>query len=173
MVNRIYTLAFLALMILPEIFAQPHQVFPDILNVKEQADYVFQITQKRLDQLIPEIMEETGFDMWIIACNEDDLDPVFETMIPYQMWCPITQILVFYYRGPENGVERLNISRTNLDGLFTNTWDYKAYDKDQGESQWECLERIVVTPDKVKVCPHCETKIAKGKVKSLIRALNK
>ena len=39
-------------------------------------------------------MRRAGIDMWIIVCNEDNLDPVFSTMIPYDVWCPITQILV-------------------------------------------------------------------------------
>ncbi|MCK7489579.1 MAG: hypothetical protein MZU79_04550 [Anaerotruncus sp.] len=34
------------------------------------------------------MMRETGLDMWIISCNEDNLDPVFETMIPYENWNP-------------------------------------------------------------------------------------
>lgn len=124
--------------------------FPAILSVREQEQSVLQITQKRLEQLIPGIMEETGFDMWIIACNEDNLDPVYKTMVPFKMWCPITQILVFYNHGPGN-VERLNISRTNLDGLFTNEWDYRAFDNKQGESQWECLKRIVHGRDPQKI----------------------
>ena len=124
--------------------------FPAVLNIKDQVQVVQQITQKRLEQLIPPIMEQTGFDMWIIACNEDDLDPVFITMIPYQMWCPIMQIIVFYNQG--NGkVERLNISRTDLSGLFTKVWDHTAWDNDKGESQWECLKKIVQERDPKKI----------------------
>jgi hypothetical protein len=125
--------------------------FPSILNIRDQAQSVFQITQKRLELLIPDIMEQTGFDMWIIACNEDNLDPVYQTMVPYEMWCPITQILVFYDKGPGNTVERLNISRTNLSGLFTDAWDYKSFETGQGESQWDCLERIVRERDPKKI----------------------
>jgi Xaa-Pro aminopeptidase len=88
-------------------------------------------------------MREAGFDMWIIAGNEDNQDPIFETMIPYENWCPITQILVLFDRGPARGVERLNVSRTDTQGLFTNVWDATAWDQKKGESQWECLGRIV------------------------------
>lgn len=119
------------------------QDFPAVLNMRGRADFVFRITQKRLDQLLPKIMRETGFDMWIITCNEDDLDPVFLTMIPYKNWCPITQIIVFFDQGPEKGVERLNVSRTNFMGLYENVWDAAAWDSREGESQWECLGRIV------------------------------
>jgi Xaa-Pro aminopeptidase len=64
-------------------------------------------------------------------------------MIPYNTWCPITQILVFYDQGADKGVERLNISRTNMRGFHKDAWDYRAWDTAKKEDQWNCLRRIV------------------------------
>ncbi len=116
---------------------------PAVLPIRERAELVYRITQKRLDTLLPRLMRETGFDMWIVTCNEDNPDPIFETMIPYENWCPITQILVFFDRGGAKGLERLNVSRTDTQGLYTNVWDAAAWDQKKGESQWECLGRVV------------------------------
>lgn len=127
------------------------QDFPAVLSMRDRADLVFQITQKRLDQLLPGIMRETDFDMWIITCNEDNLDPIFKTMIPLENWCPITQIIVFFDRGPEKGVERLNVSRTNFMGLYKNVWNASAWDNEKKESQWDCLGRIVRERDPKKI----------------------
>jgi hypothetical protein len=129
----------------------PAQDFPAVLDIRDRADLVFQITQKRLDRLVPEFMRQTGFDMWIITCNEDNLDPIFKTMIPYENWCPITQIFVFFDQGPEQGIERLNVSRTNTMGLFENVWDAAAWDTEKKESQWECLGRIVRKRDPKRI----------------------
>jgi len=117
--------------------------FPDVLSVRERASVINKITKMRLDEFLPRVMTETGFDMWIIICNEDNLDPVFKTMIPYDTWCPITQILVLYQPEPGSEVERLNISRTKMQGLHENAWDYRAWDNEKKESQWDCLARIV------------------------------
>jgi len=125
--------------------------FPAILDMRDRADLVFQITQKRLEQLIPKIMRQTGFDMWIITCNEDNLDPIFKTMIPYENWCPITQIIVFFDREDGKGVERLNVSRTDTMGLFENVWDAAAWDTQKKESQWDCLGRIVRERDPQRI----------------------
>jgi Xaa-Pro aminopeptidase len=125
------------------VVASPGQKLPAVLSIRDRASLVLGITQKRLDQLLPKLMREAGFDMWIIACNEDNLDPVFETMMPYENWCPITQIIVFCDRGLEKGVERLNVSRTDTQGLFQNVWDAAAWDTKKKESQWDCLGRIV------------------------------
>jgi hypothetical protein len=127
------------------------QDFPAVLSIRDRANLVFQITQKRLEHLIPKIMRQTGFDMWIIACNEDNLDPIFKTMIPYENWCPITQIIVFFDRGKEKGVERLNVSRTDTMGLFENVWDSAAWDTQKKESQWACLGRIVRERDPKRI----------------------
>ena len=97
-----------------------HGGAPAVLSVRQQADLVHRITAKRLDTLLPRMMRETGLDMWILSCNEDALDPIFETMVPLGNWNPITQILVLHDGGPAKGVERLNASRTDTQGLFKN-----------------------------------------------------
>jgi Xaa-Pro aminopeptidase len=128
-----------------------HGGTPSVLPVRERAALVQRITAKRLDTLIPRMMRETGFDMWIVSGNEDNLDPVFETMIPYENWNPITQILVFFDQGPAKGVERLNVSRTDTQGLFKNAWDAAAFDSKKGEGQWEALGRVVRERDPKRI----------------------
>jgi len=128
-----------------------HGGTPTVLSVRERAALVQRITAKRLDTLIPRMMRETGFDMWIVSCNEDNLDPVFETMIPYENWNPITQILVFFDQGPAKGVERLNVSRTDTQGLFKNAWDAAAFDAKKAEGQWEALGRVVRERDPKRI----------------------
>jgi hypothetical protein len=142
-VVALLVLAFLAPGGASPLFCAGGAARPAVLPIRARAELVYKITQKRLDTLLPRLMRETGFDMWIVACNEDNLDPIFETMIPYENWCPITQVLVFFDRGPAKGLERLNVSRTDTQGLYTNVWDAAAWDQKKGEGQWECLGRIV------------------------------
>ena len=127
------------------------EAHPDVLPIRDRAALVHEITQKRLDTLLPRLMRETGLDMWIITGTEDNHDPIFWTMVPYKVWAPITQILVLYDRGPELGVERLNVSRTNTQGLFDNVWDAAAWDRERKESQWDCLGRIVRERDPERI----------------------
>ncbi|MGB7296781.1 MAG: hypothetical protein WBC70_14440 [Candidatus Aminicenantales bacterium] len=131
--------------------AQKSPGSPAVLSIRERAALTLQITQKRLDVLVPKMMRETGFDMWIIIGNEDNHDPIFETMMPYENWNPITQIIVFFDRDPEKGVERLNVSRTDTQGLFKNVWDAAAWDTQKKESQWDCLGRIVRERDPKRI----------------------
>jgi len=124
---------------------------PSVLPIRERAALVHKITAKRFDTLLPRMMRETGFDMWIISCNEDNLDPIFETMVPYENWNPITQILVLFDQSPGKGVERLNVARTDTQGLFKNAWDAASWDTKKGESQWDALGRVVRERDPKRI----------------------
>lgn len=141
-----FGLGFLAslLLLTPSLpaFAQTDD-FPVVMSMRDRKAATDKITMMRLDQLLPRVMRETGFDMWIMISNEDNYDPVFLTMVPYDAWCPITQILVFYDPGEGKAIERLNISRTNMEGLHEKIWTPPHTATHEGEEQWSCLARIV------------------------------
>jgi hypothetical protein len=143
--------AFVILISFLPALTQPLPGSPAVLSIRERVALTLKITEKRLDRLLPKMMRETGFDMWIITCNEDNLDPIFVTMMPYENWNPITQILVLFDRGPDKGVERLNIAPTDTQGLFQNVWDAAAWDTQKKESQWDCLGRIVRERDPKRI----------------------
>jgi len=90
-------------------------------------------------------MRETGFDMWLILCQEDNLDPVFTTLIPMDTWCPILQMLIFYDRG-EGDVEGINISGTNTHDLYD-----RPYEGQLEEKQWPLLVKIIEERDPQKI----------------------
>ena len=68
---------------------------PVVLPVRQRARIVRQVLEERLETLLPAAMRETGLDMWLILCQEDNLDPVFTTMVQMDAWCPILQMLIF------------------------------------------------------------------------------
>ena len=109
-----------------------------VFGVRERSEIVSTILRERLDTLLPSLMRETGFDMWIVVSNEDNHDPVYKTLIPWETWAPILQIVVFFDRGEAQGVERLNVSITDLGELMTPAWSLADPD-----DQWAVLRRIV------------------------------
>jgi Xaa-Pro aminopeptidase len=121
--------------------------FPQILSLQDRVETVNRMTELRLDTLLPEVMRETGIDMWLILTQEDNVDAVFRTMAPVNTWFRRDLIFAFYDRGPGKGVERMNISRMNTRGLFEKVWDYGAGD----ETRWECLARIVRERDPKRI----------------------
>ena len=119
--------------------------FPEVMTIRERVAAVNEITLLRLETLLPEVMRKAGFDMWIIPCQEDNIDAVFRTMTPLNTWNRRDLMLVFFDRGPELGVERMDISRMNMRGFHTSVWD------NDKETRWECLARIVRESDPKKI----------------------
>lgn len=122
------------------------QLANQILPIKKRAEVVNRILRKRLDTILPQVMRETGIDMWLIICNEDNLDPVFNSMIPMDTWTPVLQMLVFFDRGEEEGVERINLSRTDMHDLYDVPYVVKV-----PEPQWGWLRDIVVARDPQRI----------------------
>ena len=120
--------------------------FPKVLSMRERAEVMRRLLENRFDTVLPVAMRENGFDMWLILCQEDDYDPVFTTMTPMDPWCPILQMLAFYDRGEGKGIERINISGTNMDGLFD--WPYKGQ---LPEKQWAMLADIIGDRDPKRI----------------------
>jgi hypothetical protein len=124
--------------------------FPDILSVRRQDEISRDILRKRLESILPAAMREAGIDMWLIICQEDNHDPVFNTMIPVRTWAPILQMLIFYDRGPNQGigqgVERLNLSMTDLGDLYEKVWNGRYHTE-----QWPLLAQIVQERDPQRI----------------------
>lgn len=120
--------------------------FPQVLPVRRQDELSRAILRKRLDTILPVAMREAGIDLWLILCQEDDYDPVFRTMVPLRAWAPILQMLIFYDRGPGQGVERINLSMTDLGDLYDKPWNGQ-----RSEEQWRLLAKILAERDPKRI----------------------
>jgi len=119
--------------------------FPQVLPMRDRARVIYESLADRLNQVLPGAMRETEIDMWIILCQEDNLDPVYTTMIPMDTWCPILQMLVFHDRG-EEGVEGINICGTDTGDLYSH-----PYRGQLPEKQWPMLKDLVVERDPQRI----------------------
>lgn len=50
------------------------------VSLKKQYQIVDDLLVQRIHKLLPELMEETGYDMWIILCREYNEDPLFSPL---------------------------------------------------------------------------------------------
>lgn len=119
--------------------------FPTVLSMRQRHEVVLKTLRERLDTILPIAMQESGLDMWIILCQEDNPDPVFSTFLPIDTWCPILQILVFYKRSATD-IERINISGTETFDLYD-----RPYTGQIEREQWELLKTIVEGRDPKRI----------------------
>lgn len=120
--------------------------FPRVLPLRQRCEVINRILRERLETILPIAMREAGLDMWLVLCQEDNLDPVFTTLIPMDTWCPILQILVFFDRGGEAGIERINISGTGTHDLYD-----RPYRGQVEVEQWSLLRDIVKARDPKRI----------------------
>ena len=115
---------------------------PQIMPVRKQVEVTTRILGNRLDTILPVALREADIDMWLIICQEDNLDPVYRTMIPMDTFPMVLQILVFFDRGKKNKVERINLSMTNTSDLYEKPWKGGNHPE-----QWSLLSEIIEKRD--------------------------
>ena len=119
---------------------------PVVLPLAQQRAKVNAVLTERLEQLLPALMRECGVQMWIVANREYNEDPVYRTLVPAPVFAARrTTILVFFDRGPEQGVERLTVSRYGLGDLYQSAWD--GGETGSVEEQWQRLGELVAARD--------------------------
>ena len=72
---------------------------PQILPLRRQSELITEMVRGRLDTIIPQALDDAGLDAWLILCQEDNPDPLFLTMIPFDNWHPILSCLLFVREG--------------------------------------------------------------------------
>lgn len=119
-----------------------------VLPVRRQAEWYDSMLKTRLNQILPEAMRRADLDMWLILCQEDDYDPIFNTMIRFRTWAPILQMLIFVRSRADGTVRRINLSMTDLGDLYERPW--KGTDP---REQWKLLGELVrqVNPQRIGI----------------------
>jgi len=120
--------------------------FLQVLPIREQEEITTRILRTRLDTVLPVALREGDIDMWLIICQEDDLDPIYKTMIPMDTWPKVLQMLIFFDGGTGNGVERINLSMTDTKDLYDRPWKGGNHPE-----QWRMLSDIIKERDPKRV----------------------
>lgn len=134
-------LLFLFLGLNAQLFAQ----MPIVLDLKTQGEIRDQWLEDRVKTVLPEIMDRTGIDMWVLISKEYNEDAVLKTMLP-SSWLAArrTTMLVIYKNGDE--METLACARYDVGEVFK-----KAWDKEQQPNQWQQLADLITERDPKKI----------------------
>ena len=111
----------------------------NILDLKDRASIIKDIQKDRIENLLPNLMQETEIDMWVIITREYNEDPIIKTLLP-PTWLNARRrtILVFNYDNNTNKVESAAISRYNFGENIPSIWD-----KEKTPNQFEALYNYI------------------------------
>ena len=135
-----------------------------ILSEKERAIVIDEILDDRFNNLLPDLMDSAGLDMWVIISREYNEDPVIKTMLP-ATWLNARRrtILLFYRNKEKNTIEKLAVARYNVGKNIVSAWD-----KEQEPDQWKRLVQLISerNPNKIGLNFSKDHNIADGLVKT-------
>jgi Xaa-Pro aminopeptidase len=104
-----------------------------VLPLKDRARIIDDITSKRIDQLLPGLMQQTNIDMWLLISREYNEDPVLKTFLP-ATWVSARRTTMFVFVRQKDAVKALAIAPYNVGDLFERAWDKKVQ-----PNQWQAL----------------------------------
>ena len=118
-----------------------------VLSMKERSALIDTILEQRFSDVLPEIMEREGIDMWVLMSREYNEDPVLKTMLP-STWIAARRhtMLVIYNPGDGRPLEKLAVARYAVGSLFK-----KAWDKEAQPDQWQALKHIIESRNPTKI----------------------
>ena len=110
-----------------------------VLPLREQAKIIDEVIDDRLNNLLPQLMERTGIDMWVMITREYNEDPIVKTMLP-ATWISArrTTMLVFYYNPTTKEYTKSAVARYNVGSSIKAAWDMTKY-----PDQWDALMALV------------------------------
>ena len=132
----------------------------DILPLKERADFINKLQKERFNNLLPELMDKTGIDMWVLIAREYNEDPIIKTMLP-PTWLNArrTTILVFSLDSETKDFESVAIARYAFGDNIPSIWN-----KEKQPNQWEALRDYIVSknPEKIGINTSSYESLADG-----------
>ncbi|MDF2158206.1 M24 family metallopeptidase [Algoriphagus sp. CAU 1675] len=118
-----------------------------VLTTRAQAEVIDSWLEDRVENLLPELMTETGIDMWVVISREYNEDPVIRTLLP-ATWMAARRrtILVMFQPGPNQKVETYAIARYDVGKSFKRAWDPESQ-----PDQWQALMELISSKNPKKI----------------------
>ena len=132
----------------------------DILSLKERANFINKLQKDRFNNLLPDLMDKTDIDMWVLITREYNEDPIIKTMLP-PTWLNArrTTILVFSIDNKTKEFDAVAIARYAFGDNIPSIWN-----KEEQPNQWEALKEYIISknPNKIGINTSSYESLADG-----------
>ena len=118
-----------------------------ILSEKNRAILKDELLEDRFQNLLPQLMDESNLDMWLLISREYNEDPVLKTMLPARWLNARRRTMILFYRNKEqNTLERIAVARYDIGKSIKSAWN-----KEQEPNQWKALSDIIAKRNPAKI----------------------
>ena len=115
---------------------------PAVLELRERPAVENPIVEDRLANLLPELMEETGIDLWLVLNREYAEDPVYFTLVPQPSFAARRTTMLLFHRQDDGSVQPISINRYPLGDPYETAWEGGEL-----EEQWKALGEKIAELD--------------------------
>lgn len=116
-----------------------------VLDYRDRPAAENKMVVDRLENLLPQLMDETGIDMWLVINREYAEDPIYFTLVPQPSFAARRTTILMFHR-TETGVDKLTVNRYPLGDPYEAAWEGGDLDV-----QWEALGALVAEKDPQKI----------------------
>lgn len=124
-----------------------NNVIAQVIPLREQAIVMNDLLSDRLNNLLPNLMDKTKIDCWVLISREYNEDPILRTFLPAE-WISARRrtILVFYRNQQKNSIEKFAIARYAVGKEILPAWN-----PDTTPNQWDALTTLLakLNPNKI------------------------
>lgn len=135
-----------------------------ILSEADRARVIDELLEDRFNNLLPELMDKTDIDLWVLISREYNEDPVLKTMLP-STWLNARRrtVLLFYRDKVKDTIHKLAVARYNVGENIQSAWD-----KEKEPDQWKRLVQLIEerNPKRIGLNFSKDHNIADGLVKT-------
>ncbi len=121
--------------------------YGQVATIRDQAKMVNEMLDDRITNLLPQLMEESKIDCWLLISREYNEDPILKTFLPAE-WLSARRrtILVFYKSKESITVKSYAIARYQVGKSIQAAWN-----PDKEPDQWKALSKLIdsLSPNKI------------------------
>lgn len=117
-----------------------------LLPLKSQALLADRILAEKLDSVLPQAMEQTGMDCWVVLGKENSEDPIMKTLFTSDMPHARRISALLFFRDKTGRVRKLSAGPQSprMSGMYENV-------KDKDETVWDCIARVIAQCDPARI----------------------
>ena len=135
-----------------------------VLDQRSRIEPENRIFNQRLEQLLPELMAETGIDLWLVMAREYADDPVFLTLVPQPVFTARRTTMLLFHLQDDGTVAALSVNTYPFGEPYEPAWSGGDLNE-----QWQALGELIgeLNPEHIGINSSRDWPTADGLTESL------
>jgi Xaa-Pro aminopeptidase len=115
--------------------------YAQVESMQSQAKIINDLLDDRLENVLPQLMDSTQIDCWVMATREYNEDPIVKTFLPAE-WLSARRrtIIVFYRDSKTNTFKKYAVARYPVGKQIQAAWN-----PEKNPDQWDALVSLLQT----------------------------